>query len=58
MAKDFGRAHHVSRADIHPLDGISLVNTKQFINKMQQFDAILVLIDNFFFHNGVPRNAF
>lgn len=57
MAKSIGRVHHVSRVDNHSLDGKSLIITKTLMNKMEQFDAILVLIAKNIFHNGVPRNA-
>lgn len=49
MAKRVGGVHHVSRAEINTLDGTSLANTKTLINKMEQFDPILVLIERIYF---------
>lgn len=44
--KSVGCVHRVWWADIYDLDGTSLVNTpKKMINKIEQFDAILILIE-------------
>lgn len=57
MAKSVGRVHYASLADIHTLDGTSLVNKKKLLNRMEQFDAILVLGERIYFQNGMSRNS-
>lgn len=44
MAKTVRGAHYVSLADIHTLDWTPLVNIEKLLNKMEQFDAIIVWI--------------
>lgn len=54
MAKSVGRVHHALRADT--LVRTSLVNIKKLRNKMEQYDAILVLMESTF-QNGIPRKG-
>lgn len=55
MAKSVGRVNHASQTDSHTLDGTSLVNTKKLMNKMKQFDAILVLMEKQFPERGAQE---
>lgn len=45
---------HASRAAV--MDRTSLVKAKRRINKIEQFDGILILM-GMILQNGVPRNA-
>lgn len=44
MAKTVKGAHYVSLTDIHTFDWTPLVNIEKLLNKMEQFDAIIVWI--------------
>lgn len=44
MAKTVRGAHYVLLVDIHTLDWTPLVNIEKLLNKMEQFDAIIVWI--------------